>query len=338
MPALPSPDPAGWDAARRRIARIRFVATVVWTVGFLSRTDGHTWRSPRGIAVYAGIVVAIGAASAVFGDLVVARRFGVVRESPADWLRRRLKAAAFATAFVAVTVGPLPWAMAWWPRHWWLPMTLWLAAAWLVWTALIPAVVLPQLLDIRPLPAGPVADALAELAAKAARPLPVAVWHLADRSSAVQAIVVGLGPTQRLLVTDTLLAALAPAEVAGVVAHELSHVRRHDLLRRGTALTVGLGTVLATAATVTTGTAWDLPILALVSGLVALGYYRFLRVLELRADRDAVDLTGDRDAYRAALHRIATANGEVHGANRSSGFWQTHPGLSQRLAALDAEG
>jgi Zn-dependent protease with chaperone function len=333
-----SHDPAGWQNARRQVSRLRLLAIVVWTLGIWVWAADRPWQGHWRLGIYLAGVAILWFLATALSDLVLARRYGLIHESAWDWTRRRLKATLYAAVFLAVAVGPLPSAMTWWPRHWWLPMTLWLAGAWLAWTALIPGVVLPRLLDIRPLAPGPVADALTQLAEKAGQRLPVAVWHLAERSTAIQAVVVGLGPTQRLLLTDTLLATFAPAEVAGVVAHELSHLERHDLLRRGAVLTLGLGTVLATAAGVTTGTTWDLPILALVAILVVLGYFRYLRALELRADRRAVELTGDRAAYGATLRAVAMANGDSPSARGFRDLWETHPGLTHRIKKLGLDG
>jgi STE24 endopeptidase len=328
------PDPAGWEGALKRWSRARRLAIIAWTAAYwYGLANGFM---PGGLpwTMYALGVALLWFGAGAYGDLVLGRRYGVVRESGYDWLRRRGKAALYAVLFLAITVGPLPTAMARFPNHWWLPMTVWLAAAWLAWTALIPGVVLPRLIDIRPLPPGSVAQALAELSQQVKRPLPAAVWALAERSTTVQAIVVGIGPTQQILLTDTLLADFTPAEVVAVVAHELSHLERHDLLRRGAVLTLGLGSVLATAARVTTGTAWDLPILGLVTLLVVLTYFRYLRHLELRADRRAVALTGDGAAYGRTLAKIAAANGEPAGAGWLADLWSTHPGLNQRMARL----
>jgi STE24 endopeptidase len=334
MPDLRPPDPAGWEVALKKLSRARRVAIIAWTAAYwYGLANGFTpGRFPWTVYALGTAILWFGAGA--YGDLVLGRRFGVVRESTHDWLRRRCKAVLYAVIFLAVTVGPLPTAMAWWPQQWWLPMTVWLAAAWLAWTALIPGVVLPRLIAIRPLPPGPVAQALAELSQQVKRPLPAAVWALADRSTAVQAVVVGIGPTQRVLLTDTLLADFTPDEVVAVVAHEMSHLERHDLLRRGAVLTAGLGLVLATAARVTTGTPWDLPILGLVTLLVVIAYFRYLRHLELLADRRAVALTGDGAAYGRTLAKIAAANGEPAGAHWLADLWSTHPGLNQRMASL----
>ena len=49
---------------------------------------------------------------------------------------------------------------------------------------------------------------------------------------ALNAYITGVGPSRELVLFDTLLEAMTPAEVAAVVAHELGHHRRRDVLLR----------------------------------------------------------------------------------------------------------
>ena len=63
--------------------------------------------------------------------------------------------------------------------------------------------------------------------------VPVKDVQVADasrRTTALNAYVAGYGASRRIVVYDTLLRDAAPAEVKMVVAHELGHAKRNDVL------------------------------------------------------------------------------------------------------------
>jgi Zn-dependent protease with chaperone function len=60
--------------------------------------------------------------------------------------------------------------------------------------------------------------------------VPVLLGEASLRTTRRNAVVTGLGPTQRIVLHDTLLE-LGPREVAAIVAHELAHIERSDPLR-----------------------------------------------------------------------------------------------------------
>ena len=59
----------------------------------------------------------------------------------------------------------------------------------------------------------------------------VYVVDASRRTTAANAYVTGLGHTKRVVLYDTLLERFTPAQTRLVVAHELGHVKHHDLAR-----------------------------------------------------------------------------------------------------------
>jgi STE24 endopeptidase len=93
-------------------------------------------------------------------------------------------------------------------------------------------------------PHGPQRDAIEEVLARAgAEDIDLRLGEASLRTTRVNALVTGLGPTERVVVYDNLLE-LPPPQVAAVVAHELAHQEHADLLR-GVAL--GAAALLAGA-------------------------------------------------------------------------------------------
>jgi heat shock protein HtpX len=145
-------------------------------------------------------------------------------------------------------------------------------------------------------------------------------------SSTLNAFAVGSRDDAAIALTDGLLRRLSLRELAGVLAHELSHVRNNDLWVMNLAdvvsrltgfmsslglvlLFVGLPLVLTGAA----GPGWLLLIglLILAPTLASLLQLALSRAREYDADRMAAELTGDPAALAAALVKLERYQGRM---------------------------
>lgn len=174
-------------------------------------------------------------------------------------------------------------------------------------------------------------------------------------SPAPNAFTVGRRDRAAIAVTDGLLRALSLRELAGVLAHEVSHIRNNDLWVMGLADTMAsltrfmalFGTVLLIL---------NLPLLlmereALPWGLVllltlaplagALLQLALSRTREFDADLDAAHLTGDPEGIASALARIDRLNGDIRlGAilpgprHGGPSLLRTHPLTDERIRRL----
>src|SRR5438128_2717464 len=163
---------------------------------------------------------------------VLPRRYGLLHQSALSWLGDQLKAAALGgivgLAGVEVIYGLLrvsPW--------WWLIAAAVFFVGYVLMIFVVPIWVLPLFYRLTPLEPGPLRERLIGLADRAGVPV-VGVW-IADqsrKSRTVNAAVVGLGRTRRILLFDTLLADFPPEEIQSVLAHELGH-HVHGDIRRG---------------------------------------------------------------------------------------------------------
>jgi STE24 endopeptidase len=163
---------------------------------------------------------------------------------------------------------------------------------------------------------------------------------------------VGIGGTRRILVSDTLLAAYSDDEIEVILAHELAHHVHGDLWKA-----IGVDAVLTLGALAfahlvlqlvppmsgVTGPAdvAGLPVLLLASilwSLVTLPVVNGVsRAHERQADRFALDLTGNPEAFISAMRRLGAQNlAEEQPSRLSEWLFHSHPPLSQRLAAARA--
>ena len=215
-----------------------------------------------------------------------------------------------------------------------------------------PVLVEPVFNTFTPMPAGPLRDELAAMAAQDGVPVrDVLVADASRRTTGLNAYVSGIGATRRIVVYDTLLREAPSGEVSSVVAHELGHAKARDtemgtllgatgaaaalvslyllgqsdaLLRRAGVDSIGspraIGLVLAVAA-----------LAGLVSGPVQ---SLVSRRLEARADQHALRLTGDPAQFAAMQLRLAATNiADVHPPRLEHLLFSTHPDTVERMAA-----
>jgi STE24 endopeptidase len=241
------------------------------------------------------------------------------------------------------------------PRWWWAFAAAGAAALVALLSFVLPVVVEPVFNRFTPMAAGPLRTELLDLAARDGVPVrDVLVADASRRTRAVNAYVSGYGPTRRIVVYDTLLREGTPDEVVSVVAHELGHAARDDVLA-GTLVgaaqaaagvivlfLLGSWTPLLHAAGVD-GIAQPRAValvvaLAAVGGLLAGPAQAALsRRIEARADQHALVLTGRPDAFEAMQRRLATVNL----ADPDPPRWEyllfaTHPSTVERIAAARA--
>lgn len=168
----------------------------------------------------------------------------------------------------------------------------------------------------------------------------------------------GLGGRASICVDRKLIALLEPAELEGVVAHELAHVAHRDVVVMTLAGFFSLVAALLTKLAIHGGhtvvrgpAALAAPVAWLLSALLirALSRYR-----ELAADQTAAALTGRPSALASALmktdaaiaglpkedlRKVSTSAALAFAPlprRRLAAVWATHPSTERRVAALGA--
>ena len=175
-------------------------------------------------------------------------------------------------------------------------------------------------------------------------------------SKVMNAFAVGQGDDAAVAVTDGLLRALNPRELAGVLAHELSHVRHQDIYIMGladafsrvTALLGQLGQLLILLSIPAFLMGYDFPLLGalilfLAPGASALLQLALSRSREYHADIGAVELTGDPAGLANALAKIEQVQGSwlerilLPGRREQQpALLRTHPHTHERVERLKA--
>jgi len=142
-------------------------------------------------------------------------------------------------------------------------------------------------------------------------------------SMTLNAFAAGSRNYSAIAVTEGLLRRLSLAETAGVLAHEMSHIRNDDLLVMGladvitrvlqlmcyAALGLALFNVFAMVRGEDTISWWAVLFLYLAPALSSLMQLGLSRAREFEADRTAAVLTGDPASLASALRQLETYTG-----------------------------
>jgi STE24 endopeptidase len=164
----------------------------------------------------------------------------------------------------------------------------------------------------------------------------------------------GFGSSRRIVVYDTLLEKASDREVELVVAHELGHAKRQDVLvgtfLGGLLAAAGVGglflllrssAVLARVGATDAGDPRALPLvllLATAAPLVLAPLTNLVsRHVEARADVHSLELTGDVATFVSTEQRLATTNlSDLDPNPFVYAFFFTHPSTPERIALARA--
>ncbi len=340
-----------WFASDRRAARLN--ASIA---GWLS---DRRLTAPAFFVVTTALFWLSGLPVAFFGDREVERRFGLTKQSAGGWLGDQAKGlllgAVLQTPLLAAAYAVIRRR----PRDWWLiiagaavPLTVALGN-------LAPVLLMPLFNTFQPLRDEPLAARVRALAARAdVRISDVYEMDMSRQSEKPNALFTGLGNTKRIVLGDTLLAQFPEDEVEAVVAHELGHQVHGDIWRLigfGAGAGFGMAWLLSRIAPPAvrrtrerTGVSdiadeASLPVLALLT--TALGFVlmpvqaAFSRALERRADRFAVELTGNGEAYAHAMERLAArALADPDPPRPVVVMLYLHPPIAERIRAARESG
>ena len=305
------------------------------------------WRPPRLHPAAAGAVMATALSVAPLPLAAVARRrsvaVGLVTQSWRGWAADVGKSLALGAAEGAAAGAGATWLVRRLPRTWWLAGSGAAVAvgAGFAWAG--PVLLAPLFNRFTDLPPGPARDDVLELAGRTG----IDVGRILEvdgsrRTTMANAYVTGLGQTKRVVLYDTLIRDFTRAETRLVVAHELAHVRHRDV-QRFLAFTALVAPPAAYAVAQLAGPEPSLPALLAATtavtaplGIVANG---FSRAIERRCDREAVEATGDAEAFVEFHRRIALKNLSDPDPPR----WQqlllgSHPTTVERIALARATG
>jgi STE24 endopeptidase len=281
----------------------------------------------------------------------VLRRYGLSTQSWGSWLLDAAKGVGVATVMTAAVLLAVLALVRAVPQSWWAWAAAVTAAFVVLGSFAYPLLVEPVFNSFSSLPAGQLRTDLLSMAARDQVPVKdVLVADASRRTTSLNAYVSGFGSTRRIVLYDTLVKQASPAEVELIVAHELGHAKRQDVLH-GTllgamgaaagvcvlALLLSWTPLLRRAGAAGPGDPRVIPLLlflvALGTLLLSPGTNLVSRRIEARADVHSLDLTRDVPTFIASEQRLARTNlSDLDPNPLLYAFFSTHPTSPQRIA------
>ncbi len=361
---------ADYTAARARLARVAAgvdagVKLALTFGGGLAAIDAAVAR--RALAEpWAGLVVIcavylllelVALPFAVWRTFALEARFGFNRSTPrlfvADRVRELALAALLGAPLALATLAIMRNAGAlWWLEVWFLWIAVSVALTWAA-----PRYLAPLFNRFTPLEDPLLARRVAELLERCGFRLDGAVYVMdgSRRSAHGNAYFTGIGRHKRIVLFDTLVARLSPAEIEAVLAHELGHYRLHHVRRHLVLSVLATGAGLAALAWLARqpgfyaefGLAGPSAAGALVLFALTVPTFAYL-AKPLRAwwSRRHEFEADDFAAAHAPASDLATALVALYRDNATalepdplhSAFYDTHPPATVRIARLEARG
>jgi STE24 endopeptidase len=320
----------------------------------LGAVTGPLRRRPlrlAGVAVVLAVLTRLaGLPFGVWSETVL-RRYGLSTEHWGGWLRDQVTSLGVTLVVWIIVVLGLHLLIHRFPRRWWAGA----AAGGFVLAAAAsfgyPVLVEPLFNSFHSMPAGPLRTDLMRLAHEDGVPVDdVLVADASKRTTALNAYVSGFGSTRRIVVYDTLLSSEPRQEIELVVAHELGHAKRGDVLHGTLVGALGVATGVCvlylimtsprllrraraesaadprSVALLLAGVTVLLQVAAPVENLVS-------RRIEARADMHALDLTRDPATYVRMQRSLSARNlDELSPDALEYALWNTHPTGPERIA------
>jgi len=254
------------------------------------------------------------------------RAYGLSRQSFPDWLGEQGKSLLLGLVTAPLAYLPIFWMIRRWPRRWWIPASLLNFALTGIWVLLTPVLVIPMYYELHPVQDPALHSMIQRLAGRAGVEVEaISEIRVSGETSRVNAMVTGLGPTHQVILYDTLLQRFTPEEVEVVMAHELAHAAHRDVMAGWVLDGLGNAMILWVAAWMLRRSVGVAPLnlpaphapraLALLMLLFTLAGQlsaplenAFSRRTEVRADRFALTVTGNPEAYVSAFKKLASGN------------------------------
>lgn len=236
--------------------------------------------------------------------------------------------------------------------YWWFVLSIVIFFFSVILSIILPVVVLPLFYKITPYENENLNERIKKLALSAGLKISnIYKFNMSKNTKKANAAFTGLGKTKRIILGDTLIDNFSDDEVETVIAHELGHYKKKHLL-----LNIIIGTVNSFLTLFIISLAYgslvkalnfnsisdigSLPLILLCGMLIGLfqtPISNFIsRKFEYQADKYAIEVTKNKNAFVSALKKLAEQNLADSNPNPFvEWFFYSHPSIKKRIRLLN---
>ncbi len=322
-----------------------------WLTWLEERGRGKTWRGLLWVATGISLISAVVEFPfSLYLGYFHEKAYGLTQQPVVSWLLEHLVDLGINLLISVALWLPLYGLIRWSPRRWWLPATLFAAALSALLVILYPVLILPLSHPVKRVEDPKVVGMVQRLADRAGVAVEtVREMQVSDKSSRINAMVTGLGPTKQVIIYNTLRQQMAPAEVEVVLAHELAHAAYGDVLRSWILNVVSGGLSLLAAAWLlramqgigplhlpkphaARGLAMLILFFSLFDTVTAPVHNYVSRQMEVRADAFALRVTQNPRAMMSSFQKLAGSNpSDVSPPPLVEFLSHSHPSILRRI-------
>ncbi|MFX0122239.1 MAG: M48 family metallopeptidase [Candidatus Hodarchaeota archaeon] len=283
------------------------------------------------------------------------RKYGLSKLTNKKWLWRYIKGNIIGFVFGFPMFEGFYWLLRTFPNFWWMWSTLILILFTLIFSNLVPIVLLPiffkfdPLEDSHPELATELVQMTEQIGIKATRAF---IWRLGEFTTTSNAALLGLGNTRRIIIADTMLTKYTPNEIKWILAHEIGHFKHHDFWKR---LVLGSFTTflifLLTYVTFSPlanlfgysfviGDVSNIPVIGLClwffSFVIDIPSLWYSRKQEVETDDFASSIITDPTVAKSLFIKMADQNlSDINPPTWEKVFFMSHPSISERIKRVE---
>ena len=310
------------------------------------------WHGSGLIVSVFALTAAIGLPATLYRIFGIEERFGFNKMTLKLFIVDVLKGMALAAALGVPLLVAVLWLMGAAGPWWWLCVWALLVGFSLFMQLIIPTFIMPWFNKFSPLQDPVLVERVERLLARCGfRSRGLYVMDGSKRSAHGNAFFAGVGAAKRIVLFDTLVLRLSPAEVEAVLAHELGHYKLHHV-RKNLAFSFAFTLASLFILGLLVGQPWfyeglgmqsrTLPIALLLFILVSPAFSFFLHPLgtllsrkhEFEADAYATHHAAAGDLEHALVKLVRDNATTVTPDPLHSAFYDSHPPAAMRIARL----
>ncbi len=288
-----------------------------------------------------------------YSDFILEHRYGLSNQNFLQWLWEKAKGTLVGLVLFLPLLLVFYYFLRLWPNWWWAAMGTVFFFFSVVLAKLAPVLIFPLFYKFTPLQDDALRIRILALCQKVGVPVrDILSFNLSKTTQKANAAFTGLGKTKRIILSDTLLEKFTPEEIEVVFAHELGHTHFKHIRKSLVTgfVTIFLSLFLAAQVYQATVTALGYSSGTQIEALPLLFFYLLIfsllfmpvqnaisRKYERQADRFALELTGNPDAFISAMGKLAKINLSDRQPNPVVEFlFYSHPSIQKRVAVARA--
>jgi STE24 endopeptidase len=302
-------------------------------------------------ALLGGAEMALTAPLQFFSGFYLEHKYNLSNQTLRAWLWEGFKGFLVSVPITVPLLLALFFCLRSFGSMWWLPVGSVLFFLSVVLARLAPVFIFPLFYTFKPLPDGELRSSILGLCQSVGMSVEgVYVFDMSKNTKKANAAFAGIGKSKRIILGDTLVANFRNDEIETVFAHELGHYKLKHVWTM-----MGVGTVSSFLGLYLTARAYELslpwfgfasidrlaalPLLALWLALYSLLASPLTNAIsrfhERAADRYAISLTKNGEAFSNALQKLARMNlADVSPHPVVEFLFHSHPSTEKRVRAI----